>query len=433
MRRLVLFILVVSLALSMVSVSGLAEEKTLTVWLEKSFSDDANAFMQARIEGFGTRTGVKVTCELIAATDFVTKLNAAIEANKDIPDVVSADTTKTLNYYPNIPYMDVSGLVNEINADRPYFEASYSGTKIGDVHYYVPFYSSSTLMYVRKDVLEAKGITQIPTTWEEVVDTARKVTDPASDFYGLGMGCGENDDDDENTWRQWMWNEDAYLFNEQGEVTANSGKVAEMLNLYKTLYEEKVLPPDSVTWNAGGNNGSYLAGRTAIVFNAPTLYNALRNNPENAELFSNTVVMAPPIGTKNGVYMGFARGFAIMNASKNVESAKNLIRYLVDKEWYDEYFTYSAPVFAPLFVDEVENPLWKDDAVNAEALTYAQNAKGYYGYPVDNIEGRAVASKHYFNFPVVKMVNQVITGSETAEEAISQTIRLIEDLQDQVR
>lgn len=36
--------------------------------------------------------------------------------------------------------------------------------------------------------------------------------------------------------------------------------------------------------DAGGNNGSYLAGRTAICFNAPTLYNAwyLMNNIKNS-------------------------------------------------------------------------------------------------------------------------------------------------------
>ena len=40
---------------------------------------------------------------MVAATDFVTKLNAAIEAGQSVPDIISADTTKVLNYYPNIP------------------------------------------------------------------------------------------------------------------------------------------------------------------------------------------------------------------------------------------------------------------------------------------------------------------------------------------
>lgn len=44
--------------------------------------------------------------------------------------------------------------------------------------------------------------------------------------------------------------------------------------------------------DAGGNNGSYLAGRTAICFNAPTLYNALVSDEQYKELLDNTVVLA---------------------------------------------------------------------------------------------------------------------------------------------
>ena len=85
-------------------------------------------------------------------------LNAAIEAGQSVPDIISADTTKVLNYYPNIPCNDVTDLVNKINEERPYLQASYDGTKIDDKYYYVPFYSSSTLMFIRKDKFEEADI-----------------------------------------------------------------------------------------------------------------------------------------------------------------------------------------------------------------------------------------------------------------------------------
>lgn len=407
-------------------------DKKLTVWIEKVFSDDANTMMEERLKAFEKETGIAVQYEMIGATDFVTKLNVAIEAGKDVPDVVSMDTTKVLNYYPNIPCADVSALVDEINGERPYFEASYEGTKIGDVHYYVPYYSSSCMMFVRKDVLEAKNIA-IPTTWEEVFAAAEAVTDPANDFYGLGMGCGENDDDDENTLRQMIWNEGGALFDKDGKITCESDKVSSMISKYAELYQAEVIPPDATTWDAGGNNSSYLAGRTAIVFNAPTLYNALKNNDENKELFEKTAVLAPPAGSANSVYMNFNRGFSIMNACQDQESASALIKYLVDRSWYDEYMGTIAPVFAPLFKDEEQNADWTGDAVNAEVLKYAQNASGYYGYPVMDVKGRAVAAKHYFTFPVGKAFNQVATQTKPVQDALKDMTRAIEDFQDQVQ
>lgn len=402
-------------------------EKQLTVWIEKIFSDEANEYMYNRVMQFGEENDIAITCELVAVTDFVTKLNATIEAGVGVPDIISADATRLINYYPNIPCVDVSELVNEIHADRPYFEAAYNGTMIGGAHYFVPFCSSSTLMFIREDKLNEAGITEMPTTWEEVVAAARAVTDPANDFYGLGMGCGDTDDDDENMFREWVWNEGGSLFTEDGEIIADEGTFAEIANLYGDLYNEGVIPPDATTWDSGGNNGSYLAGRTAIVFNAPTLYNALATNEENAELLENTVIMAPPVGSDNGIYMSFNRGFGIMDTCSDMETAEAFLNYMLDKTWYDEYMDKVAPVYAPIFEDEKENPVWTEGA-NAQVLAYAENASGYYGWPVATLEGRALAAKHMYSFPFEKVFNQVATGTLSAEDAIQEQIFLMEDL-----
>lgn len=241
----------------------------ITVWMEKIFSDEANAQMEARFKQYGEEKGVTVHIEQIGATDFMTKLNAAIEAGQGVPDIISSNTTKVLNYYPNIPCQDVTSLVEEINKDRPYIEALKAGTLIDGVNYYVPFDSTSCLMFVRKDKLKEAGISEMPSTWEDVFADAKAISDPDHDFYGLGMGCGENDDDDENTLRQYCWNEGGYLFDKDGNITADNDVIRKCVENWAQLYKDGVIPPDSSTWDSGGNNGSYLAGRTGIVFNAP--------------------------------------------------------------------------------------------------------------------------------------------------------------------
>ncbi len=406
--------------------------KEITVWVEKIFSDDANAAMEARLKQFGKENGVTVNVELIGATDFMTKLNATIEAGQNVPDIISSSTTKVLNYYPNIPCLDVSDLVAQIDAERPYLPSALEGTQIGGVHYYVPYDSSSCMMFVRKDKLADAGITEMPSTWEEVFAAAKAISDPENDFYGLGMGCGENDDDDENTLRQYCWNEGGYLLDADGNITVDNDVIQKCVANWADLYHAGVIPPDAITWDAGGNNGSYLAGRTGIVFNAPTLYNALRNDEQYAELLENTVVLAPPAGSDNNVYMNFPVGYSIMSTCQDVELASDVIQYLVEKEWYDEFLASIAPIYAPVFRDAESNPVWADDAVNAEVLKYVRSATGYYGYPVATINGRSVAAKHYFTFPVGKMFNQVATGSASVEEAIKKIVSDLEDFKDQV-
>ncbi len=409
-----------------------ASGKEITVWVEKIFSDDANAAVEARLKQYGTEKGVTVHVELIGATDIMTKLNATIEAGRNVPDIISSSTTKVLNYYPNIPCLDVSDLVAEINEARPYLPSALEGTQIGGVHYYVPYYSSSCMMFVRKDKLEEAGITEMPSTWEEVFAAAEAISDPAGDFYGLGMGCGENDDDDENTLRQYCWNEGGYLLDADGNITVDNEVVKKCVSRWAGLYAAGVIPPDAVTWDAGGNNSSYLAGRTGIVFNAPTLYNAMRNDSQYAELLENTVILAPPAGADNNVYMSFPVGYSIMNTCKDVELASDLIRYLVEKEWYDGFLEGIAPIYAPMFRDAEDNPVWTGDAVNAEVLKYVQSATGYYGYPVETIGGRAAAARHYFTFPVGKMFHQVAAGAASAEDAVKKVAGDLDDFKDQV-
>ena len=393
--------------------------KQLTVWLEKVFSDDANAELQKRVQQFADESGIDVKFELLAATDFVPKLNAAIEAGTNVPDVTltSGAITRVLNYYPNIPNLDVTGLVDEIHANRPYFESIREGSKIEGVNYFVPFYSSSTLMFIRKDKLEEKGITKYPTTWEEVFEVAEAVSDPKNGFYGLGIGCGPTDEDCENTFRMIMWNNGAYVFNEDGTAAINSEKAKELIKKYAEMYGKEIIPPSASTWDPGGNNSTYLMGESAIVFNAPTLYNALKGDEAYKEILENTVALAPPAGTDNSVVMEFISGFAIMNTCKDVESAESFIKYMLDAEWYDEYFKITAPVFAPIFQD-VENDEFWAEGINQQVVNYAKNASGYYGYPVKSIEGRVTAAKHYFTYPVAELLNSVVTGTKTVDEAV---------------
>ncbi|MGI6069360.1 MAG: ABC transporter substrate-binding protein [Blautia sp.] len=406
--------------------------KELTVWVEKVFSDDANAAMQERLDAFSEETGIKVNSEFIAATDFMTKLNAAIEAGSNIPDITTSAVTKVVNYYPNIPYKDVSDLVAEINKERPYFESIYEGTKIDGKHYFVPMTSSSTMMFVRKDKLEEKGITKMPETWDEVFETAEKITDPDNGFYGLGIGCGPTDEDGENMCRMINWDQGGYIFDKDGNITLDNEVTKEFLTKYKEMYDGGVIPQAASTWDPGGNNTSYLMGESGIVFNAPTLYNALKTDEANKELFENTEVLNLPAGRDNNNTMGFATGFAIMESCKDVDSATALIKYMYDKDWYNQYVEITAPVFAPLFQDIEGQGIWAD-GVNAQVVDYAKNAKGYYGYPVESIQGRAVAAKSYFTFPMAELMNKVVTNTLDVDEAVDNAIKKLEEVKSTVK
>lgn len=420
MKKAIVVLLCALLALSSVFANGSSEttKKNLTIWVEKSFNDDANYAMEQRAKEFGKEHGVNVSVEMINALDLMTKLNAAIEAGNP-PDIVTANMYKVLSYGSNNPFLDVTDKVAEIDKEREIFDASMESTKIEGRNYYIPFYNSNSLMFYRADKLKEAGL-DVPTTWDEVFEAARAMSDPENEFYGLAMGCGPTDEDGCNTFRTIMWANGGGLYDENGNITCNTDPVVlELVEEYKALYEEGVIPPAASTWGPSGNNTSYLMGESGICYNAPTLYNALKSDPNYKELFANTIVTAPPAGDSGDSYaLNLTFGWGIIASSKNIDTAFEFVDYTFEREWYDSYIKQVAPVFVPVFTDSKSDSFYTDDVANAASLGYAESAKGYYGYPVDTLEGRVLASKHYYQFPVCKMLNNVVTQGMSAQQAL---------------
>ena len=176
-KRVLVVALLVLLAVASAFAGGAKEaKKSLTVWVEKSFSDDANWAMEQRVKEFGKEFDVDVSVEMINALDFMTKLNAAIEAGNP-PDIVTANMYKVLSYGENNPFLDVTEKVAALDAEREIFDASIENTKIDGKNYYYPFYNSVSIMYYRADKLAEAGL-DIPETWEEVFEAAKAISDP---------------------------------------------------------------------------------------------------------------------------------------------------------------------------------------------------------------------------------------------------------------
>ena len=411
--------------------SSTASGGTLSIWVEKSFSEDVDQLINERIEAFSEEYGVQVSAEFIAATDYMTKLNAAVEAG-NVPDITLSNPYKVVSYYPNIPYSDVTDLVDELDAERPMFEALKEGTKIEGVNYFVPFYAADSLLFVRTDLFEEAGV-DLPTTWEELWDAAVAVSDPDNSVYGLGIGCGPTDEDCENSFRMMMWCNGGKLMDEEGNIVAAEDEgLRAMVEKYVELYNAGAIPPSSTTWDSGGNNKSYLMGESAMVINTSTLYNSIKDDPNYAELFENTAVINVPAGSDGSVLFGNPSGWSIMNDAKNPDAARDFIRFVSEKEWYDTYLEAIGPVFAPVYQDLAEDEVWSSGA-NQQAIEYVQNATGYYGYPAQTLEGRAIASKNYYSFPIARMLNSIVTGSKSIDDAIAQLDKELNDTAESVK
>ena len=147
----------------------------LRVWLFKSFVTAGNDVLEKQIQNWAKDR--KVTAEIDWATfgDREQKFVAAIEAGNP-PDIAEMHIIGPMRYKPAL--RDVTKVASDIAGARggmlPFADKSM---KLDGKYYGVPRYSMTTVFYIRKDIMEAKGL-KPPTVYDpDVVEFARKTQD----------------------------------------------------------------------------------------------------------------------------------------------------------------------------------------------------------------------------------------------------------------
>lgn len=399
------------------------EKKTLTVWVGKIFSEDANALFEQRLMDFGKEFGIEMKVEMMEEDDFATKFNAAIEA-KQLPDVTFMKDDTANNLYPNVPLMDLTDIIPQIekNTGRKLFESYYKSSAVDGKYYILPLYSSFQPAIYRTDMLEKAGLTEFPDTWDGVVAFARKVSDPDNGFYGLGIGCGSGDNDGGDVMRQILWAYGGGLFDKDGNPNAVTAENAKAFQLYADLYAEGVIPPSAPQWDGGGNNKSYLGGESAIVFNAFTLKAALAE-PGYEDLAAQTGYAVMPDGPRLAAIFGYS----ITNTCKDVDSAVKLLEYISDKTWYNAYVQSVAPVLGPVFVDTQDEAVWKDPVNHIYIENLTNPSITAYGYPCATVLGKVNGAKVNNQNLLNTALQRITVDQMPVEEALQQLQKDMEE------
>ncbi len=364
MKRFSLVVIVALLVFPLLATlsTSSAQSDELTFWMKKSFVDASNTAIEERVAQFEKETGIKVNLEIIAYEDALPRWSAAIESG-NVPDVSFFGYQEVGQFYGQGLLLDVSDLLADIQATNgPMTEALIAPVTFEGQEWAIPFWSESTVLYYRTDLFEKAGLDGPPETWEQFLDYAHKLTDPAAGVYGAGFGIGRGNSDSEWWFRDLLWSHGAFLFNEAGDQAAiNSEEGAMVFNWIKDFFnKEKVTPPGVIGWDDGGNNQAYLSGQAAMVINVGSIYYALVN--DHPDLLEVTGIGLVPGGPEGRYIAGISNNLGIFKDSNNPEQAKQLIAYMLDKDWQAEWVQTAGFQVVPVYPELAENEFWQSDA-----------------------------------------------------------------------
>jgi multiple sugar transport system substrate-binding protein len=382
----------------------------ITYWGGLIFSDDANNLLVDTINKWGDDNNVETEVVMINQNETNQKVSAAVES-KTMPDALDMglDLLLLLNSTDQLtPLDDIYAKIGQ--AHGGWYESIDAATALtGETKNGIPFGSSGNLLFSRKDVLEAKGLTPPPKTWQEVSDWSKQAQNPP-EVYGMGFALSNVGDG--NTMMSVLQSYGGRIADDTGKtVTIKSEETRTFLQWVKDAWDAGLFPPGATTWDGAGDNQAYLAGQAIFIANTGSVHIAAQT--DDPDLDAATHFAPLPAGPKGTISPIGPNYRAIPKSSQNVDTAKALLEHLANPEFMEAY--YNVAIYAPVLQAYETFPVFTD-AVHSGLLALVKSGTAP-AYP--DVYNTAYAD-FSANFLVPKMIQRIVVDGKTLDEAMDE-------------
>jgi ABC-type glycerol-3-phosphate transport system substrate-binding protein len=328
----------------------------LTAWGVVSFTKEGDRQVEEQMQEWGDANGFTVEYSPVPGSNYPAKLATAVEAGS-LPDVVMLEDTQPIYYGGQGHLENLTDLFTELKGQGGgMFDTLTPYVAVPAGTYAIPMETNLTVMYARLDLIEkVTGQRTPPTTLDDLEAIARAAQTPP-DTYGIGLPLGKSVDG--NSILSIIYADGGRLVDEQGNPAVdNDGTVAALTRIQR-WWQDKLIPPDAPSSDDAWNNQVYQSKRAAFVFNAPSIYGWLQEN--DPDLLKNTAQAPLPAGKVDSVQAASCWSWAVSAKSKNVDPAKDLIRYIMAPERVEKVYEKVAGRWYPVYRDLVTNPYWQE-------------------------------------------------------------------------
>lgn len=186
-------------------------------------------------------------------------------------------------------------------------------------------------LFVNMDMFEAAGLEKLPTTWRELAECAKKLTDPSQNQYGLVIPLSlKAPNGVQNDIMSWLWASGGSMLKD-GKPDLTNQDVKDTITFIKGLFDDGSVSPGSFTKVETDKVEEFASGRAAMMVS--TLGNTLTIRERDPNL-NFTVI---PLPVKDG-YEGESGityacwGLGINSQSQHKEAAWKLIEYFMSTD-----------------------------------------------------------------------------------------------------
>jgi ABC-type glycerol-3-phosphate transport system substrate-binding protein len=290
--------------------------------------------------GFTKQTGIELNFSERpnASNECTTKMTSAIRAGSTPYDVLNFEDELA------VPFARAGWLVPLDDVIAPEVWEDFTPellamTKTWDQYkgetFRVHHNFEATYFWYRKDWFDAKGL-EPPRTWDEVAQMGKVFNDKSKGIWATedGMTKGAT----LNVYLAWV----------ARQAGGNLYDVDDSLRtalqyIHDLMYKHETMNPASLQKDYDQQNGDYLGDRVAFMRQWPFVYDVARKEQSWYSEEKLTCIL-PPVGPGGKAVSTYAAGwgFGIPKTSRNIEAAKELIRFMISKENVVKMIDYST-------------------------------------------------------------------------------------------
>ena len=338
-----------------------------------------------------------LTAKYVPFADFKKQLSIGASAS-ELPELVILDSPDHASYASMGIFADLTGKFDV----STYYEGPVASATLDDTLYGVPFGCNCLALYYNEDMFEAAGITEVPTTWDELKEAAEKLT--SDNVTGLAF-CSVQNEEGTFNFVPWLWSTGATSY----EINSENGIRA--LSFVKDLIDSGVMSKECINWTQGDVMNQFISGNVAMMINGPWQIPTMRE--EAPELNYNVALI--PMDAEYASVIG-GENYAVVSGG-NEDGALDFLTYATQEEQVIfmmtqmGYISADKEIAAAQFTDE-------GDAIYkkfVEQMEYAQ-ARG----PLPEWPEVSDAISLAFN--------EVMTGSASPEDAAAEAQATIDSI-----
>lgn len=229
------------------------------------------------------------------------------------------------------------------------FPASWNGVTRNGKIYGMPWLMDVKYFMYNKDMLQKAGITNPPTTWEELVEQAKTIKDQGISEFPIiwswnqkeGVVCD---------YAVLLYGNGGSFVDADGKPAFNNDKGVQVLTWMKQTLDDGLSNPSSVASDENAVEADFLAGKSAFAVNWLFQYSD-SNNASKSQIVGQAAFAPMPVfkaGMDAGVKGSSVDGsssFAIMATTPYPDQTWKFLTYLASNEVQIQYSAEMLPVW----------------------------------------------------------------------------------------